>query len=168
MQLVKGYLIKQYVTGYIKVIWGPDVRQEDLFSTGNIVHDDMSLPKNIRTGGLLDLAYSSVHGWKQISPECMWSTCSSLWRTYVDCNRQIWRWGSVMVWGGISYEGLTDLYVINGRYIDCITVSRWNSRSYCEAFPLGQSVTISFWCRIMRTPILLECAWITLIMRLLK
>ena len=50
MQSVKGYPIKQYVTGYMKVIWGPDVRQESLFSPGNIVLGDMILHKNIRTG----------------------------------------------------------------------------------------------------------------------
>ena len=71
--------------------------------------------------------------------------------------------GSVMVWDGISYEGPTDLYMINWG-----TLTALRHRDEILDPIVRPSVTISFWCRIMRAPILLECAWITLIVRLLQ
>lgn len=78
-----------------------------------------------------------------ISPECLWSTCSSLEKTRRTIrglqhygNRQICGAGtggggrgemgvrSVIVWSGISYEGRTDLYVINGGIL--IALRYWD------------------------------------------
>ena len=67
------------------------------------------------------LAYSSVHGWKQIFHLSACDRRVRVWRRpgerYEDCNiveTDRYGAGSVMVWGGFSYEGRTDLYVING------------------------------------------------------
>ena len=113
MPLINGYPIKQYVTGYIKLAWAPDVHQEGLFSPGNIVRYEY------RAKAIARLAHScTVHGLKQISFECLWSMGSSLEtarktiRGLQYCGNKHIQSGSVRVWNWSSYEGRTDLYVI--------------------------------------------------------
>ena len=79
----QGISDQTILTDYMKVIWGPDVRQEGLFSLDNILQGYMSLPKNIRTGDR-KTGVQFCSRMKQISPEYMWLTCLSLettWRT---------------------------------------------------------------------------------------
>ena len=165
-----GQRIKQYVTGYMKVIWGPDVRQEGLFSPGNIVHGDMSFPKNIRT---VDCK-TGVHFYSRLKADFIWVHVIGhvrVWRPpgewYEDYNiveTDRYGGGSMMVWGGISYECRTDLTVINGGTLTALR----NRDEILDPIvrPFAGAIGDNFiWCRIMRAEywcrILLECAWVS-------
>ena len=52
--------------------------------------------------------------------------------------------GSVMVWGGISYEGQMDLYVINRGTLTALRYRDEILDLIVRPFAGGQSVTISF------------------------
>ena len=151
--LVSMFHTKLSETDSMRSAWGPDDLYWDLCSQPSTQQLDWHWPEIPRISRSATAA-CSLHRWEQVHTKHMWQAWAWQYNgEHIACNGIIQQdqfgGGSVIVWGGISLEGHTDLHVIapvpyssEGTGMEtcaCQTLC-WCSVSWVPPASRGQSV----------------------------